>query len=72
MGAKEAFYNRIRQKEKEALEEGIEPKIRIVPVPKSMRPTEESLEKMGRRIAAARKRNSTANKGTDLYLDLDI
>ena len=61
MGAKEAFYNRIRLQEEKAKKEGKEPNIRLVDVPKSMRPTQESLEKTGKKIAWAIRHNPRGN-----------
>ena len=65
MGAKEAFYNRIRLQEKKAKEEGREPNVRLVDVPKSMRPTQESLEKLGRKIAWGIRHNPSGNRYYD-------
>ena len=65
MGAKEAFYKRIRLQEEKAKKEGREPNIRLVNVPKSMRPTPESIEKMGKRIAWSIRHNPSGNR----YLD---
>ena len=65
MGAKEAFYKRIRLEEEKAKEEGREPNVRLVDVPKSMRPTQESLEKLGRKIAWGIRHNPRGSRYYD-------
>ena len=62
MGAKEAFYNRIRLQEEKAKEEGRKPNTRLVDVPKSMRPTQESIKKTGRKIAWAIRHNPRGSR----------
>lgn len=52
MSAKSAMYERFKNREG----------FRIVKVPKSMRPTQESLEKLGKKIAWSIKQNSTLPK----------
>lgn len=52
MSAKNAMYERFKNRKG----------FRIVKVPKSMRPTQESLEKLGKKIAWSIKQNSTLPK----------
>lgn len=52
MSAKSAMHERFKNKER----------VKIVKVPKSMRPTQESLEELGKKIAWGIKQNSTPPK----------
>ena len=51
MGIKEAFRYRMRQEERLAKKENREPNTRLEKVPDNKRPTQESLEKLGKQIA---------------------
>lgn len=51
MGIKEAFRYRMRQEERLAEKENRKPNTTLEKVPDNMRPTQESLEKLGRKIA---------------------
>ena len=52
MSAKSAMYERFKNREE----------VKIIKVPKSMRPTQKSLEELGKKIAWGIKQNSTSSK----------
>lgn len=61
MGDKDLVYAMMKRLKEEAEKEGREPSMRLKSTPKEMRPTAESIEKMGKRTEQARKRNPNYN-----------
>ncbi len=61
MSAKSAIENRFKNREG----------FKIVKVPKSMRPTQESLEKLGKKIAWGIKQHSTPSKMIEEYWEMN-
>ena len=64
MGIKEAFRYRMRQEERLAKKENREPNTRLEKVPDNKRPTQESSEQLGRRVAQSIRQNNGGTQYT--------
>lgn len=64
MGIKEAFRYRMRQEERLAKKENREPNTRLEKVPDNKRPTQESLEQLGRSVAQSIRQNNGGTQYT--------